>query len=215
MSHETLIAQLARDVAPVTPLPPPAVRAARWILLAMLAVAIGLVSRGLRANWVLAVGDPVFMVTVGLILATGVVSAVLAMALSVPGLVSSRWIRWTPPVLLLMWGAVLVTQAGLAGVSLSSGRLGMSCLWKTYGIALGPAAALVWLARRAAPLDWRATGSLAALAALSFGVLGTELICPITGHGHLFTWHFLPVVAMTAVVFVATSLATVTSHRAR
>lgn len=214
MSHERLIAELARDVAPVTPLPSPAVRAARWMLLALLAVAVGLAFRGLRANWALATGDPVFMVTVALILATGVVSAVLAMALSVPGVVPSRWVRWTPPMLLMLWGTVLVVQAVIAGGSLSSGPLGLSCLWKTYAIALGPAVVLVWLARRAAPLDWRATGGLAALAALSFGVLGTELICPITVHGHLVTWHFLPVLAMTMVVFAATSLATATARRA-
>lgn len=215
MSHETLIAQLARDVAPVTPLPSPAVRAARWMLLAILAVVAGLVFRGLRANWALATGDPIFMVTVALILATGVVSAVLAMALSVPGAVSFRWVKWTPAVLLVLWGAVLLVQAATAGASLAPGRLGLGCLGKTYGIAVIPAAVLVWLARRAAPLDWRATGSLAALAALSFGVLGTEFICPIAGHGHLFTWHFLPVVVMTVVVFVATSLATSSVQRGR
>lgn len=214
MSHESLIAQLARDVRPVTPLPSPVVRAARWMVVAVLAVAVGLVFRGLRTNWAVAVGDPAFLVTAVLILATGVVSAMQAMALSVPGLVSSRWIRWMPPVLLVLWGAVLVTQAAVAGVSLSAGHFGVSCLWKTYGIAVGPAVLLVWLARRAAPLDWRATGSLAALAALSFGVLGTELICPITGHGHLFTWHFLPVVAMTVAVFVVTAVLTATARRA-
>jgi hypothetical protein len=210
MSHERLIAQLARDVAPVTPLPSPAIRAARWMLLAVCVVAVGVVFRGLRANWMVAAGDPVFIITTGLILATGVTSTVLAMALSVPGVVTTTWVRWTPVLLLAMWGGVLVFEIVSTSTSLAGARFGVSCLWKTYSIAAVPAAALVWLARRAAPLDWRATGSLAALAALSFGVLGTELICPISGHVHLFSWHFVPVLVMAVVVFIATSL----GHRA-
>jgi hypothetical protein len=206
MRHETLIAALARDVAPVAPLPSPTVRAARWIVVAVLAVAIGVVFRGLRTNWALVTGDPAFVVSVGLILATGVVSALVAMALSVPGLISAWWIRWTPIALLVMWGSVLVADVMSSGTSLWPTRSGAACLWKTYGIAAGPAAVLVWLAARAAPLDWRWTGTLAALAALSFGVLGTEFICPITGHNHLFTWHFLPVATMTAAAFIVASL---------
>jgi hypothetical protein len=206
MSHETLIAQLAADARPVTPLPDPRVRSARWLVLAVLAVALGVMVKGLRANWTHAVEDPWFLVTFGLILATGVAAALVAMALSVPGVVSSRWLQWTPVGLLLVWGGVLLAEMVTSGASLTSERVVTGCMWKTYGLAVGPAALLVWLARRAAPLDWRWAGSLAALAALSFGVLGTELICPITRHAHLFTWHFVPVLLMSVVAFAAVSL---------
>ncbi len=208
MSHETLIAQLARDVTPVTPLPAPQVRVARWVGVALVAVVAGVALRGLRSNWSLVTSDPGFLVTVALILATGLVSALVALALSVPGMVSAWWVRWTPVALLGMWGSVLVFEVWSTGTRLIPAQAGIECVWKTYGIAVGPAAVLVWLARRAAPLDWRWTGSLAALAALSFGVLGTELICPITGHGHLFTWHFLPVATMTVAAFVGAALVT-------
>ena len=137
-----------------------------------------------------------------------ILSALVALALSVPGMVSAWWVRWTPVTLLGMWGSVLLFEVLSSGTSLIPARAGAGCLWKTYGIAVGPAAVLVWLAGRAAPLDWRWTGSLAALAALSFGVLGTELICPITGHGHLFTWHFLPVATMTVAAFAGAALVT-------
>ena len=208
MSHETLIAQLARDVTPVTPLPAPQVRVARWVGVALVAVVAGVSMLGLRSNWSLVMSDPGFLGTVALILATGLVSALVALALSVPGMVSAWWVRWTPVTLLGMWGSVLLFEVLSSGTSLIPARAGAGCLWKTYGIAVGPAAVLVWLAGRAAPLDWRWTGSLAALAALSFGVLGTELICPITGHGHLFTWHFLPVATMTVAAFAGAALVT-------
>ena len=41
MSHETLIAQLARDVTPVTPLPAPQVRVARWVGVALVGMSGG------------------------------------------------------------------------------------------------------------------------------------------------------------------------------
>jgi hypothetical protein len=208
MSHEHLIAQLARDVTPVTPLPAPQVRVARWVGVALVAVVAVVAMRGLRSNWSLVMSDPGFLGTVALMLVTGLVSALAALALSVPGMVSAWWVRWTPVALVGMWGSVLVFEVWSAGTRLIPTQSGIECVWKTYGIAVAPAVLLVWLARRAAPLDWRWTGCLAALAALSFGVLGTELICPITNHGHLFTWHFLPVAAMTVLVFAVTSIVT-------
>jgi hypothetical protein len=80
MSHETLIAQLARDVAPVTPLPAPQVRVARWVGVALVAVVAGVALRGVRSNWSLVTSDPGFLVTVALILATGLVSGRAARA---------------------------------------------------------------------------------------------------------------------------------------
>lgn len=200
MSHESLIAHLASDATPVTPLPSPHVRAARWVMLAVTAVALGVSVRGIRRNWPMATSDPWFLVSCALILATGVSAALLAMSLAVPGAVQRRWLRWVPPALLVSWGLVLGIDYLLAAGPSRAGA-GASCLWKTWGIAVGPAAALIALARRAAPLDWRWTSSLAALAALAFGVLGTELICPVTGHAHILTWHFLPVVLTSVVTF--------------
>jgi len=97
---------------------------------------------------------------------------------------------------------VLLVDIALSWGSLRPAGWGTSCLWKTWGIGIGPAAVLVWLAARAAPLDWRWTGGLAAFSALAFGVLGTELICPVTTPGHLFSWHFLPVSLTSAAVFL-------------
>lgn len=200
MSHESLIARLASQAAPVTPLPSPRVRAARWVAIAVVAVAVGVAVRGIRRNWPMATSDPWFFVSAALILATGVSAALLAMALAVPGAVQRYWVRWVPPALLLCWGMVVGSDYLLAAGPSSAGA-GAACLWKTWGIAVGPAALLLSMGRRAAPLDWRWTSSLAALAALAFGVLGTELTCPVTGHAHIFTWHFLPVALTTLATF--------------
>jgi hypothetical protein len=201
MSHERLIAELVADASPVTPLPAPRVRAARWILLAVVAVGAAVALRGLRDNWPMAIADPAFVVTTALVLAIGVSAAMLTMGLAVPGAVTRPWLRWIPPGLLLVWMTVLLIDAAIDGAQLTRGGWGSSCLWKTWGIGVGPAAVLLTMARSAAPLDWRWTAGMAAIAALAFGVLGTEMICPVTSHAHIFTWHFLPVALSSAAVF--------------
>ncbi len=200
MSHESLIARLAAEAAPVEPLPAPQARATRWILLALAAVVVGVAVRGIRRNWQVAAADPWFLVTFALILATGLSAAVLAMALAVPGAVQRRWVRWVPFVLLAAWGTVLGVDALLSAGPSRAGA-GAGCLWKSWGIAVGPAAVLLGMAGRAAPLNWPWTAGMAALAAMAFGALGTEIICPITGHAHILAWHFLPVVVTSLATF--------------
>ena len=206
MSHEHLIATLASQATPVKPLPAPRVRMVRWILLAVVTVGLAIAWRGLRPNSAAAFSDPTFIVTNLLILMVAVVSAWLAFTLAVPGALRSRRATWLPIAGLGAWGAILIQQVATTGnisSALMTEQVVAGCMFKTYGIAVGPALVIILLARRAAPLDWRWTASLAALSALAFGVLGTELICPITGYAHLFNWHFAPVAVLTAAVFLA------------
>jgi hypothetical protein len=210
MSHEELIIRLASEARAVQPLPPPAVRLARWMALALAVVAIAVAWRGVRANWAAAFADPTFVITNVLVLAVGVLAGWVALRSAVPGAVRSPVETWVPVAALGAWGAILIQQVAAAGplvsAIVSEGAVA-GCMWKTYGIAVGPALVILLLARRAAPLDWRWTGGLSALSALAFGVIGTELICPITGHAHLFNWHYLPVAVMTVIGFGAGSLA--------
>ena len=206
MSHERLIVTLASQATPVRPLPAPRVRMARWLLLAVVAVGLGIAWRGLRTNLAAAVSDPTFIVTNVLILLVALSSAWLALTLAVPGALRSPRLRWLPIAGLGAWAAILLQQVATTGnlaSALMTEKVVAGCMFKTYGIAIGPALVIILLAQRAAPLDWRWTASLASLSALAFGVLGTELICPITGYAHLFNWHFAPVAVFTAAVFVA------------
>lgn len=206
MTHERLIATLASQGTPVQPLPAPRVRTARWILCAGVAVGLGIAWRGVRTNVAAAFSDPTFIITNLLVLIVAVSSAWLALTLAVPGALRSPRMKWVPIAALGAWGALLIQQVATTGniaAALTTEHIVAGCMFKTYGIALGPALVIILLAQRAAPLDWRWTASLAALSALAFGVLGTELICPITGYAHLFNWHFLPVGVLTAAVFLA------------
>ena len=206
MSHERLIATLASQAAPVQPLPAPRVRMARWLVLAAVAVGLAIAWRGLRANLAAALSDPTFIVTNLLILTVALSSAWLALTLAVPGALRSPRARWLPVAGLGAWAAILIQQVATTGQiasALMTEQVVAGCMFKTYGIAIGPALVILLLAQRAAPLDWRWTAGLASLSALAFGVLGTELICPITGYAHLFNWHFLPVAVMALAAFLA------------
>lgn len=206
MSHERLIATLASQAKPVQPLPAPRVRMVRWILCAVVAVGLGIAWRGVRTNVAAAFSDPTFVIINLLILIVAVSAAWLALTLAVPGALRSPRMKWVPIAALGGWGAILIQQVAATGnvaSALVTEHLVAECMFKTYGIAVGPALVIILLAQRAAPLDWRWTASLAALSALAFGVLGTELICPITGYAHLFNWHFAPVAVLTAAVFLA------------
>ena len=206
MSHERLIATLASQAAPMKPLPAPHIRTARWILLALVAIGLAIAWRGLRSNLAAALSDSTFIVTNMLILLVAISSAWLAMTMAVPGALRSQLAKWIPIAGLGAWAAILIQQVATSGdlaSALMTEQMVAGCMFKTYGIAIGPALAAILLAQRAAPLDWRWTAGLASLSALAFGVLGTELICPITGFAHLFNWHFLPVAMMAAGAFLA------------
>ena len=205
MSHERLIASLVSQATPVRPLPAPHIRMARWIICAAVAIGVAIAWRGLRSNLPAALSDPTFIVTNLLILLVGLSSAWLAMMTAVPGALRLASARWLPIAGLGAWGAILIQQVATTGTlvsALMTEQVVAGCMFKTYGIAIGPALVIILLAQRAAPLDWRWTAGLASLSALAFGVLGTELICPITGYAHLFNWHFLPVALMAVVAFL-------------
>ena len=211
MSHERLIATLASEATPVKPLPAPHIRMARWILLAIIAIGVAIAWRGLRSNIASALSDSTFIVTNLLILLVAISSAWLAMTMAVPGALRSALAKWIPIAGLGAWAAILIQQIATTGditSALMTEQVVAGCMFKTYGIAIGPALAIILLAQRAAPLDWRWTAGLASLSALAFGVLGTELICPITSYAHLFNWHFLPVAMMAAVAFIAAAFLT-------
>lgn len=183
---------------------------ARWIVFAVVAIGIAISWRGLRANLPEALSDPTFVITNILILVVALSSAWLAMTLAVPGGLRSPRAKWVPVAGLGAWGAILIQQVASTG-SLTTALVGeqmvAGCMFKSYGIAIGPALVIILLAQRAAPLDWRWTAGLASLSALAFGALGTELICPITGYAHLFNWHFLPVALGAALAFLTMAMA--------
>ena len=204
-----VIARLARDAAPVTPLPSPFVRWSAWTLTAFAAGAIVTIVLGLlpslRPVVDAPVRDPGFLlaaiVTGGLALA----AAGGAFVLSVPGAARDRIARVTPLLAAIAWAALLWTRLVTIGDPLpqiAATPWHPVCIFLILSVSAIPGVALFVMLRRAAPLRMRWTGALAALAVLALGALGTQFVCPINAPAHQLVWHFVPVIVLMSVGLV-------------
>src|SRR5215203_2608612 len=102
MEHE-LIDRLVQDAAPVRPLALPAVRLARWTLVAAICLAAGVAWVHLRHDASDAMWTRSFLIQAGLLLATALLSARAALVASVPGAESTRAVNWLPVLTLAAW----------------------------------------------------------------------------------------------------------------
>jgi hypothetical protein len=198
-----LIAQLARDATPVTPLPPPSARWMTWALKAAAAAAIVTILLGLRPDVDACVHDPRFVAAALATLALALTAAAGAFALSVPGAGARRAVRACPLLAAAAWATLLWLRLTAAGgepiTQLAATPWHPACVLLILSVGTVPGIWLFAMLRRAAPLQPLWTGALAALASLALGALGTQFVCPIDAPGHQVLWHFTPVVLITFV----------------
>lgn len=201
---EDLIARLAREAGPVAVLASPAARTGRWLLAAALAVAAVLRLSGLWPDVWPAMG-PVYGGLAALSLGAGVSAGSMAFVLGVPGAERSGRGRALAAGLVIVWGLSLVSlsAAGPAGQVAAAGALAGACEAKIALLSLVPAAVMVVMLRRAAPLQPVWAGALALFAAAALASVGAQLVCPSRVPLHGLLGHFLPVIVMAALGAVA------------
>ncbi len=200
-----VIAQLARDAAPVTPLPSPLARWCLWALTAMAAAATVTVLLGVRPDIAARVRDARFVVAALLTCALALTAAAGAFVLSVPGAAGGRIVRVVPLMPAIAWAALLWTRLTAIGdpvAHIVATPWHPVCVQLILSVGALPGVWLFAMLRRAAPLQAQWTGALAALAALALGALGTQFVCPIDAPGHQLLWHVGPVIALTMVGLV-------------
>lgn len=100
MKTSDLIAALARDLSPVRRLRPPFVRAACWLLLALMVLALLAISQGIRQDLAQRLHDPGFTVSLVSALLTGAFAALAAFQVSLPDR-SRLWLLLPLPALAL------------------------------------------------------------------------------------------------------------------
>lgn len=194
-----VIAELARDVPPVTPLPSLWTRYMMWTAKAVVAGAIVTLLCGLRPDLGTRLQETAFLVPVLTTLGLALCAAAGAFVLSVPGV--ERWhaARWPALAAAIGWGAWLWTRLLAAGDpvdQLTATPPHPACVLLILGVSALPGLSLFTMLRHAAPLQTRWTGVLAALASLALGAVGTQCICPIDAPAHHVLWHFAPVVVL-------------------
>ncbi|MBU6456061.1 MAG: DUF1109 family protein [Bradyrhizobium sp.] len=100
MKTSDLIAALAKDLPPVRRLRPPLVRAACWLAVAFVVVALLAVAQGIRQDLAARLHDPAFAVSMAASLLTGVLAALAAFQVSLPDR-SRLWLLLPLPALVL------------------------------------------------------------------------------------------------------------------
>jgi hypothetical protein len=201
VNTDQLIDRLVADAAPVRRLLNPTERAALWMALALVAVALGVAWYGVRGDAATAWMEPGVVARVGLLASTMWLSIVAAFRLSVPGGETRAFARWWPMALLGVLVAISAAEVvaawtvGEAGAPLRS----WTCVRKVAFVGAVPAIVATALIARGFAIEPRWTAMLGVVAAAAAGALTSELACPIHAPMHIFLWHIAPVIASTAI----------------
>src|SRR5262249_53928982 len=125
-------------------------------------------------------------------LATGVTAAAAAFTTTVPGY--RRWIALTPLVPLAVWLSGLGQWCIQDGLALRSSQwlfvAHWGCLPATIVVGAFPAATIVMMLRRGAPLTPRLTTVLGAVAAGGLGNFGVRFVHAADASVVVLVWHF-------------------------
>ena len=164
-----LIEALAANLAPVRRLRPPVTRAACWLLLAALVLALLAVSQGIRPDLAQRLREPTFILGMSGALLTGVLAAVATFMLSLPD--RSRFCLLLPAPALVLWLSTIGYQCLTNWVSLEPNGIHLGettqCFATLVLTSLPLSLAMLVMLRYAAPLRPIAvtlTGSLAVAA---------------------------------------------------
>jgi hypothetical protein len=190
---------IARDLAPVRPLPPPAARTA-WVaplgllLLVASAAAFGLRPDAVRLGWVLTWGASAAEMTLGLLL----VGAALREA--IPGTtLSRRALGYACGAALLSIVVVTLITWRTSGLyHIRPGRewfIWRICFAGTLASALPPLLVSAWLVARAFPLRPAVAGLLYGIGAGLMADAGWRLFCHFSDPAHVFGAHLAAVAA--------------------
>ncbi len=175
MKTSDLIATLAGNLKPVRRLRAPVVRAAGWLLLAALVLALLTISQGIRPDLLQRLHDRTFTVSIAASLLTGVLAAIAAFQLSLPDR-SRRWLLLPLPAL-VVWLSNVGYQCLVHWVSIDPQGMTLDetarCFATLVLTGLPLSLALLVMLRYAAPLRPSAVALTASLAVA--GITATAL----------------------------------------
>jgi hypothetical protein len=201
MDTERLIARLAEVAEPVRPLPPPWIRTAAWLLVAIPYVALVVFVVSPRADLISKASEWRYLVEQVAALATGMTAAAAAFATVVPGY--DRKLLFLPVLPAAVWlgslgqGCVQTwIRFGTEGLSL---RPDWFCFPAIVLVGAVPAIAMAVMLRRGAPLAPHITTALGGLAAAGLGDFGLRLFHPQDASVMVLVWQVGTVFILTAI----------------
>lgn len=199
MKSEELIRRLAADAKPVRRLLHPIRRTLAWFMIS-LAYAAGLVvAFGLRQDFYARVAEPRFLVEFVAALLTAMMAAAAAFCSTCPG--RPLWERLAPFPFLALWLACIGEgcrrELALSGIQALHLKLEFSCFWEILASSAAPAALILVMVRRGAPIAPYLTTALSALAAASLAAAAILLIHRQESSVMVLVWQFGSVIALT------------------
>lgn len=189
MSDE-LIERLVLELEPVKRLGSAARRSARFGGLALATTAASVWLLGLRADLALRLCDPSYLTESGLLGLLFAFATLAALRSGVPG-AELRSLGW----LVTLAGAGWCLEVAISRASVLTALFfpsGLACLRRTLLLGVVPAGWLLLLLRRSAPVDRRASGSLAMVSVGALAILGTRCSCAKDDAAHVLAWHVTP-----------------------
>ena len=198
MRTDDLITRLAQDVPPVRRVMPPAVSAAIWLALASLLIGGAVALHGFRHDIAARVMLTEERINLLAALATGVAAAVAAFQLALPDH-DRRWALLPLPFAALWlsglgWGCLRdFVEQGWPALSTSFG-----CAKFILGFGIPLTAAMIWMARHAAPIRPAPVAALGGLAASALASVGLSLIHHLDAAAMVLIWHGLSIALVTA-----------------
>lgn len=199
-STDDLVRSLAADARPVRRLRPPVVRAMGWGLFALVMMVLVAAGQGVRPDLPLKLRQPVFAIGLAAALATGLLAAVAAFTVSIPGR-SRRWL-FLPLPALAVWIATIGygcltdwVSIGPDGISLGETARCFSTLAVT-GTPLS--LTLLVMLRHAARLNPGPVAMTGSLAVAAMTAAALSLFHPLDATIMILAWNF-----GLAVLFVA------------
>jgi len=191
METDKFIERLAADLRTVRPLGPPWRRAALWLGVAVPYVALVVWGKLMMVDPAQAANDTRFMVEQAATLATAFTAAIAAFRSAVPGF--DMRILLLPVAPLGLWLASVGQgcvqdwlRLGADGLTI---RPDWDCLQMATVIGIVPAAAIIMMLRKAAPLHPRLTLALAALAVAALANFGLQFAHVRDASIMVLVWH--------------------------
>jgi hypothetical protein len=201
MRSEDLIEALAADARPVRRLASPMLRLGVWLALSGGYAALIVLAMGLRPDIAARLADARFVAELGATFLTGILAAAAAFCATCPG--RPMWERFAPLPALGIWLWSLgegcwqsFVQGGVAGLGL---QLDLVCFPSILLISIVPAALILVMIRRGAPVAPVAATALGALAAAALAATALRLFHEQDASIMVLVWQFGSVAILASV----------------
>jgi len=189
MRTDDLIARLSAGVAPIRRVAPPWRSALAWLAIAAAVIGVGVAYDGLRHDIAIRLMLPDEQLNLIAALLTGIAAAVAAFNLALPDR-SPRWALLPLPFAALWlsglgWGCLRdLAEHGSLGMGTS-----FACMRFIIGFGVPLTAAMLWMARHAAPIRPGPVAALGGLAAAAVASVGLSLVHHLDAAAMILVWH--------------------------